>query len=118
MAGFVADPRDVTATKLDETDTFSGRMPPNSGESCGFRGSGGIREPIGVAGELTWRVPDAQLACDATEDRRNRARRQDRDRRDIHTDYAEVCVKPRICGDGLCSWGCCWISRLNVSGGG
>ena len=22
-----------------------------------------------------------------------------------HTDYAEVCVKPRICGDGLCSWG-------------
>jgi len=23
----------------------------------------------------------------------------------FHTDYAEVCVKPRICGDGLCSWG-------------
>jgi putative transposase len=22
----------------------------------------------------------------------------------FHTDYAEVCVKPRICGDGLCSW--------------
>jgi len=22
-----------------------------------------------------------------------------------HSDYAEVCVKPRICGDGLCSWG-------------
>ena len=22
-----------------------------------------------------------------------------------HTDYAEVCVKPRICGDGLRSWG-------------
>ena len=21
-----------------------------------------------------------------------------------HTDYAEVCVKPRICGDGLRSW--------------
>jgi hypothetical protein len=25
-------PREVTATKLDETDTFSGRMPPNPGE--------------------------------------------------------------------------------------
>ena len=23
----------------------------------------------------------------------------------IHTDYAEVCVKPRICGDGQRSWG-------------
>jgi putative transposase len=22
----------------------------------------------------------------------------------LHTDYAEVCVKPRICGDGLCWW--------------
>jgi putative transposase len=22
-----------------------------------------------------------------------------------HTDYAGVCVKPRVCGDGLCSWG-------------
>jgi hypothetical protein len=22
----------------------------------------------------------------------------------FHTDYAEVCVKPRICGDGLLSW--------------
>ena len=22
-----------------------------------------------------------------------------------HTDYAEVCVKPRMCGDGLRSWG-------------
>ena len=22
----------------------------------------------------------------------------------FHTDYAEVCVKPRICGDGLRSW--------------
>ena len=22
-----------------------------------------------------------------------------------HSDYAEVCVKPRICGDGLRSWG-------------
>ena len=36
----------------------------------------------------------------------------------FHSDYAEVYVKPRICGDGLCSWGCWWISRLNVSGGG
>ncbi len=23
----------------------------------------------------------------------------------LHSDYAEVCVKPRICGDGLCWWG-------------
>jgi putative transposase len=23
----------------------------------------------------------------------------------MHSDYAEVCVKPRMCGDGLCSWG-------------
>jgi putative transposase len=23
----------------------------------------------------------------------------------FHPDYAEVCVKPRMCGDGLCSWG-------------
>jgi putative transposase len=22
-----------------------------------------------------------------------------------HSDYAEVCFKPRICGDGLRSWG-------------
>ena len=22
-----------------------------------------------------------------------------------HSDYAEVCVKPRVCGDGLCSCG-------------
>ena len=33
MAGFVADPEEVTATKVDDTFTFSGRMPPNSGES-------------------------------------------------------------------------------------
>ena len=33
MAGFVADPREVTATKVDDTFTFSGRMPPNPGES-------------------------------------------------------------------------------------
>lgn len=23
----------------------------------------------------------------------------------LHADYAEVCVKPRICGDHLCRWG-------------
>ena len=23
----------------------------------------------------------------------------------FNSDYAEVCVKPRMCGDGLCSWG-------------
>ncbi len=33
MAGFVADSREVTATKVDDTFTFSGRMPPNPGES-------------------------------------------------------------------------------------
>lgn len=33
MGGFVADPREVTATKVDETYTFSGRMPPNPGET-------------------------------------------------------------------------------------
>ena len=33
MAGFVADPREVTATKTDDTFTFSGRMPPSAGES-------------------------------------------------------------------------------------
>jgi hypothetical protein len=33
MAGFVADSQEVTATKVDDTFTFSGRMPPNSGES-------------------------------------------------------------------------------------
>src|SRR6185312_5341453 len=34
----------------------------------------------------------------------------------LDSDYAEVCAKPRICGDGLRLWGCWWISRLNVSG--
>jgi Mycobacterium 19 kDa lipoprotein antigen len=33
MVGFVADHREVTATKVDDTFTFSGRMPPNPGES-------------------------------------------------------------------------------------
>jgi hypothetical protein len=33
LAGFVGDAREVTATKVDDTFTFSGRMPPNPGES-------------------------------------------------------------------------------------
>jgi len=33
MAGFVADSREVSATKVDDTFTISGRMPPNPGES-------------------------------------------------------------------------------------
>lgn len=33
LAGFVADPGEVTATKVDDTFTFSGRMPPNPGEA-------------------------------------------------------------------------------------
>ncbi len=33
MAGFVAEPKEVTATKVDDAYTFSGRMPPNPGES-------------------------------------------------------------------------------------
>jgi Mycobacterium 19 kDa lipoprotein antigen len=33
MAGFVADPREVTATKVDDAYTFNGRMPPNPGEA-------------------------------------------------------------------------------------
>ena len=33
MAGFVADSREVTATKVDNTFTFGGRMPPTPGES-------------------------------------------------------------------------------------
>jgi hypothetical protein len=33
MAGFVEDPREVMATKVDDTFTLSGRMPPNPGES-------------------------------------------------------------------------------------
>ena len=33
MTGFVADPGEVTASKADDTFTFSGRMPPNPGES-------------------------------------------------------------------------------------
>jgi hypothetical protein len=33
LSGFVADPGEVTATKVDEAYTFDGRMPPNAGES-------------------------------------------------------------------------------------
>jgi hypothetical protein len=32
LSGFVADPQEVTATKVDDTYSFSGRMPPNPGE--------------------------------------------------------------------------------------
>lgn len=33
ISGFVDDPREVSATKVDDTFTFNGRMPPNPGES-------------------------------------------------------------------------------------
>jgi hypothetical protein len=33
MSGYVEDPREVTATKVDDAYTFTGRMPPNPGES-------------------------------------------------------------------------------------
>jgi hypothetical protein len=33
VAGYVADPGEVVATKVDDTYRFSGRMPPNAGES-------------------------------------------------------------------------------------
>jgi hypothetical protein len=32
-AGYVADPDEVVATKVDDTYTFTGRMPPNPGEN-------------------------------------------------------------------------------------
>jgi hypothetical protein len=32
VAGYVDDPREVVATKVDDTYNFSGRMPPNDGE--------------------------------------------------------------------------------------
>ena len=40
MAGFVADSREVSATKVDDTFTISGRMPPNPGEFIRSRGVG------------------------------------------------------------------------------
>ncbi|MUL65776.1 hypothetical protein BOO86_14975 [Mycobacterium sp. CBMA 234] len=33
ISGFVADPPEVTGTKVDDTYTVDGRMPPNPGES-------------------------------------------------------------------------------------
>jgi hypothetical protein len=33
LAGYVEDPHEVTATRVDDTFTFSGRMPPNPGDS-------------------------------------------------------------------------------------
>ena len=33
VAGYVADPGEVVATKVDDTYTFTGRMPPNPGEN-------------------------------------------------------------------------------------
>ena len=49
--------------------------------------------------------PDAELACDAIKMAAAvRGGRAAIDGVIFHTDYAEVCVKPRICGDGLLSW--------------
>ena len=48
--------------------------------------------------------PDAELAGDAIKMAAAvRGGRTVIDGVIFHTDYAEVCVKPRICGDGLCS---------------
>ena len=50
--------------------------------------------------------PDAELACDAIKMAAAvRGGRAAIDGVIFHSDYAEVCVKPRICGDGLRSWG-------------
>ena len=49
--------------------------------------------------------PDAELACDAI--KMANAVRGGKNAIDgviFHTDYAGVCVKPRVCGDGLRSW--------------
>ena len=49
--------------------------------------------------------PDAELAGDAIKMAAAvRGGRTVIDGVIFHTDYAEVCVKPRICGDGLLSW--------------
>jgi hypothetical protein len=37
LSGFVADSREVDATKVDDTYRFSGRMPPNPGEVAAHR---------------------------------------------------------------------------------
>ena len=58
-----------------------------------------------VAGSPTSEHPDAELACDAIKMAAAvRGGRAAVDGVIFHTDYAEVCVKPRICGDGLRSW--------------
>jgi len=56
--------------------------------------------------------PDAELACAAIKmavaargGRQMIWRDEESERVIFHTDYAEVCVKPRFCGDGLRSWG-------------
>ena len=50
--------------------------------------------------------PDAELAGDAIKMAAAvRGGRTVIDGVIFHTDYAEVCVKPRVCGDGLCLWG-------------
>ncbi|HET7739518.1 MAG TPA: lipoprotein LpqH [Mycobacterium sp.] len=37
LSGFVADPMEVDATKVDDTYRFTGRMPPNPGEVAAHR---------------------------------------------------------------------------------
>jgi transposase InsO family protein len=60
---------------------------------------------------LGWRTSTSmstQLVCDAVEHAIwTRGRHGVADLGGVihHTDYAEVCVKPRICGDRLCRWG-------------
>ena len=50
--------------------------------------------------------PDAELAGDAIKMAAAvRGGRTVIDGVIFHTDYAEVCVKPRVCGDGLRLWG-------------
>ncbi|MDR3657074.1 MAG: DDE-type integrase/transposase/recombinase, partial [Mycobacterium sp.] len=50
--------------------------------------------------------PDAALACDAIKMAAAvRGGRAAIDGVIFHTDYAEVCVKPRMCRGGLRSWG-------------
>ena len=50
--------------------------------------------------------PDAELVCDAIKIATAvRGGRAAVDGVVFHTDYAEVCVKPRMCRDGLRSWG-------------
>ena len=54
----------------------------------------------------TAEYPDAELAGDAIKMAAAvRGGRTVIDGVIFHTDYAEIFVKPRICGDGLCWWG-------------